>query len=672
MSTDFFVQQDIARRKTGWLVVFFVLAVVSIILAIYLMAAFIVTAGEPLLAEAGRPVPPVRGLWNPPLFLGVSLMTLAVILAGSLYKMSELSSGGEAVALLLGGRPINPQTKDLAERRLLNVVEEMALASGTPIPPVYVLDRESSINAFAAGHQPGDAVIGVSRGCLAYLTRDELQGVMAHEFSHILNGDMRLNLRLTGTVFGILILAVLGYYMMRFAGSFRSSDKKGGGVAAGVFGIGLALMIIGYVGVFFGKLIKSAVCRQREYLADSAAVQFTRYPPGIGGALKKIGGLPETSRIRDAHAEEVSHMFFSDAFEGMFFNFFATHPPLPKRIRRIDPGFDGTFPRVAPLVETGVAADKVAAPPVPERQEEDIRRFLDKFGKGEPREKGRARAMPLNPALVMGQVGLPGAVPMVYAAAMLAALPQDLLAAAREPYSARALIYALLLGQDEAVRNRQLEYLRQRIEPPSYRETLQTASVVAQLSDEARVPLVDISYPALKRLSPDQYTAFRGHVETLVKADEKIDLFEYMIRSLLLRNLDVHFGLAKPVSPRYHAITPVRTPFAQVLSTLAYAGQETQEAAQCAFDQGTAGLSEKPPMLPKQECTLAALDEALQELAQAAPKLHRVILGGCVACIAADGKVTVKESELLRAVAGVLGCPVPPIPLQQRPVEPTP
>ena len=658
MSTSFFEQQDAARRATGWLVVFFVLAVVSIVAVIYVLAAAIYAASQDGQAT-GAAAP---GLWNPPLLLWVGLGTTAVILLGTLYKIAELARGGETVALLLGGRLIDPQTKDLAERRLLNVVEEMALASGTPCPPVYVLDREPSINAFAAGHQPSDAVIGVSRGCLDYLTRDELQGVMAHEFSHILNGDMRLNLRLTGTVFGILVLAIVGYYLMRFSGAAaRSSRKQGAGVAAGVFLGGLALFVIGYLGVLFGKLIKCAVSRQREYLADAAAVQFTRYPAGIAGALKKIGGLPARSRIRDAHAEEVSHMFFCDALEGTFANFFATHPPLAKRIQRIDPSFDGRFPEVAPLAEADAAA--VAAPrPAPagaigDEQAREIREFLQTA-----RQEKRKRAMPLGAGQAISATGAPGAAQLLFASALVASMPPPLVGATREPYAARALVYALLLAEDEAVRRRQLGHLQRHIEQPLYGETLRLAAEARQLSDEARAPLIDMSFPALKRLSAEQYAAFRDNVEALVQADARIDLFEYMVRSLLLRNLDVHFGRAKPVVARYYAVTPLVKPLVTVLSTLAYAGQQTQEAAEHAFQQGIASLGRDMPILAKADCTLGALDAALEELAQAAPKVQQIILASCVACVAADGKATVRESELLRAVAGTLGCPMPPLP----------
>ena len=375
MAIDFFDRQDHAHRQTIRLLVMFVLSVVVIILSIYLVVAVAAGGMESRAAHhspygsvyAERPEGPAAPtVWNPQLFLAVTLGTIAVITLGSLYKISELSSGGESIALMMGGRAVNPQTIDLAERRLLNVVEEMALAAGVPVPPVYVLENEPGINAFAAGHQPGDAVVAVSAGCLKYLSREELQGVLGHEFSHILNGDMRLNLRLIGIVYGILVLAVIGYYLLRSAGSFSSSrdDKRDNGAALMLI-LGLAMLVLGYLGVFLGNLIKAAINRQREFLADASAVQFTRNPGGIAGALKKIGGLGDGSRIRDGHAHEISHMFFGDAFAGSFFNLLATHPPLPVRIRALDPDFDGRFPQVEPVAVADEAVQAESRPTRP-------------------------------------------------------------------------------------------------------------------------------------------------------------------------------------------------------------------------------------------------------------------------------------------------------------------
>ncbi len=650
MTSDFFDRQDHARRQTTRLLVMFVLAVVAIILAIYLLLAIGASGVEP-----GRPTAHASPtIWNPLLFLWVTLGTILVISMGSLYKISELSGGGEQVALMLGGRAINPQTRDLAEMRLLNVVEEMALASGVPVPPVYVLDHEPGINAFAAGHQPGDAVVAVSAGCLQYLTREELQGVMGHEFSHIVNGDMKLNLRLIGLVFGILVLAVIGYYVMRIAGLTSSRNSKQAGVAAGFFILGLALLILGYIGVFLGKLIKCAVSRQREFLADASSVQFTRNPSGITGSLKKIGGQAEGSRIRDGHAHEISHMFFGDAFAGTFFNLFATHPPLERRIRAFEPEFDGRFPVVQPLTTRAEAIEKPphAGRPAP-------------LGTPIP-VAAAAAALPTVMALDVGntvqRIGTPQAEHLSQAGQMVAEMPQPLLDAAREPFVAQAVIYALLLSRDdEATRIRQLQLLQGQIEPPLYQEAQQLVDMAQSLPTLARLSLVDLAMPALKKSSPQQYGQFRQVVEALVNADGKVDLYEYCIRTVLFNYLDVHFMLKRAPAIRYRTVDAVAQPAAIVLSTLAYVGQKQPEDVQRAFQAGAQNLLKQAELVPRQQCTLRTFDAALTELAQVSPNVKREIISAVTACIAADGKVTLEESELLRAIAAVLGCPLPPV-----------
>jgi len=635
---DFFEHQDAARRRTAWLVVLFVLAVAAVVLAVYAVFAFV--AGE---------------VWDPRLFAAVSLGTVTVIAVGSLYKTAQLASGGETVALMLGGRRVDPNTTDLAERRLLNVVEEMALAAGTPVPPVFVLDNEPSINAFAAGLTPQDAVIGVSQGSLAYLTRDELQGVMGHEFSHILNGDMRLNLRLIGILHGILLLALIGYYILRYGprSSGRSSKKDGGGA---VLLVGLGLLVVGSVGLVFAKMIRSSVSRQREYLADAAAVQFTRYPAGIAGALKKIGGLAQGSRIRDAHADECSHLFFGDAFHGAFFNLFATHPPLEKRIARLDPTFDGTFPKTRPLVET-----EAALAPSPERK--PLRRPAEGIlpAVGPASESMTPGRLVTDLAGVMDRIGLVVPEHLTRAAALIDQMPPRLVQAALDPFSARAVICAVLLNREETVRARQLALLQARLQDAVYRELLPLIPLVDGLGEEVRLPLVERAIPSLKGLSPSQYTEFRQIVEDLVKADNKISLTEYAIRAMLLSTLDVHFGLAKPPRIRYYAIRGVTGPVVAVVSTLAHAGQSREEDAQRAFRLGMKQLGLEAALLPRQECSLSQFDAALQELAKAAPKVKRPIVAACAACVAADGTVTVREAELLRAIASTLGCPMPPL-----------
>jgi Zn-dependent protease with chaperone function len=639
----------------------------------------------------GRMPPRTMSYWDPSLLLGVAFGTGLVIALASAYKVAELASGGEVVAQMLGGRLVDPQTADPAERQLLNVVEEMSLASGVPVPPVYVLDNEPSINAFAAGYQPNQAVVTVSRGCLEYLTRDELQGVLGHEFSHVLNGDMRLNLRLIGIVFGILSLSVIGYYVMRSAGwssSSRSRDDRGSNGAA-IFFIGLALLIFGYLGVLLGNIIKAAISRQREFLADASSVQFTRNPAGLAGALKKIGGLAEGSRIRDPHAHEISHMFFGDAFAGSWFNLFATHPPLEERIRLLDPNFDGAFPPTEPLPED---ADVIrASQPVAAfvgRTSESVPWRLD--GPGGPSHTSAAdaalaglaggatpRPVSTDRGRILRQVGSPQPEHLEHASRVVAGLPAMLLQAVREPYAARAAIFALLLSREnQPTRQRQWQMLQQSVEPPLLKVVQQLAGQTDQLPPDNRLSVADMAVPALKRLSPAQYGAFRQVVEALTAADGKVDLFEYCLRVVLFACLDVQFGLRPAPAVRYKSLAAVAPAATLILSALAYAGQSEPADIQRAFQAGTVPIFAGPPrsgeakmglsplqLLPPQQCTFDTFDAALGQLAQAAPAVKRQFLDAVVACIAADGKMTIEENELLRAIAAALACPLPPVPV---------
>ncbi|MDY0168626.1 MAG: M48 family metallopeptidase [Thermoguttaceae bacterium] len=635
---DFFERQDQAQRRTHRLVFYFAVAVFLIIVAIYVLLVFIlgILDGDLEGANAYLDNP-----WHPDLFLIVALGTCLVVGAGSAYKISQLSHGGEAVAAMLGGRRLNPQSTDLAERRLLNVVEEMALASGVPVPPVYVMDKEQSINAFAAGYSPGDAVIGVSGGCLTYLNRDELQGVMAHEFSHILNGDMRLNTRLTGVLHGIVIIALIGWILIRMVGSSRprsSRDSKGsGGIIIAVLAVGAGLLVIGGIGSLFARIIRAAVSRQREHLADASAVQFTRNPGGIAGALKKIGGVPATSKIENDHGSEISHMFFCSAAGSFASRVFATHPPLAERIRSIDPTFNGEFPKNVEPVRADEPRKSPAAKP------------RDPLGKvGET----------LDPAGVFGRFGTTGGQQVILAAALLEEMPDPLRAAAHEPYGARALVYCLLLDGNAEVRAKQMATLERNAEAPSFEETKKLLPMVDRLPDDARLPLVELSFPALKHLSPEQYDRFTANCTALIEADGRLDLLEYTIRAMVLDQLDVHFGRRAAPKVRYTQLSSVASPAVQVLSTLAYVGSSDPNEVADAYSKGLAVLRRKESQLPAAQCNLGQLDKSLKTLAECSPLIKRQVLQACTATVAADNKVIPRERQLLHAIAAVLGVPM--------------
>jgi Zn-dependent protease with chaperone function len=653
---DFFQNQDVARKKTGLLIIYFVLAVVLIIVSVYLAIAAVLRPSAPL-DQPGEALT-LRALWDPQLFGLVAIATAALISGGSVYKIAALSGGGHTVAELLGGRLLHPQTTDPDERRILNVVEEMAIAAGTPVPPVYLLEKEQGINAFAAGHSPNDAVVAVTTGCVRRLSRDELQGVVAHEFSHILNGDMRLNLRLMGVLFGILLIGLTGWILFRSSigvgARVGARDNRRGGNPLPL--IGLALYIIGYVGVFFANLIKAAVSRQREFLADASAVQFTRNPDGIAGALKKIGALAEGSTINEPRAEEASHLFFGNAVcgVGQLFGLLSTHPPLSERIRRIDPSFDGDFSKVS------------LVPPA-------ARATMGESEREAPGRSPRPRSMTFNPAEAIARVGTIEPLQLIYAAGVLEEMSPTLAAQVRDPLGAQAVVFALLVDPSEPVRQSQLSWLDAHVLPAVVREIRMFLPEAQRLVPEARLPLVELAVPALRQMTRAQVHDFITGVHTLVEADRQVSLFEYALQKLLLRHLVTYFVREKPPPAKFSTAAPLAEPTAVVLSALARCGHSSQDGVVHAFEEGVKvlGWSEsRLELSPHETIDLKAVNDALRTLDAAIPRLKKQILLACAACIGADGRVTVEEGELLRAISDSLGCPMPPLLGQGDPTSP--
>jgi Zn-dependent protease with chaperone function len=643
MATDFFQQQDSARQKTTLLLVYFGLAVVTIIALIYFVVAGLFVWAPEFSNAPGS-------LWNPGLLLIVASAVTLLVGGASLVKTLQLAAGGKTVALMLGGQQVQGNTQEPRQRRLLNVVEEMAIASGTPVPPVYLLPEEVGINAFAAGHAPGDAVVAVSRGCLDYLSRDELQGVVAHEFSHILNGDMRLNIRLLGLIYGIIALSTVGQILMQLAARSRSSRDQESDNRQHLLLLGVALYLLGLGGAFFGRLIQAAVSRQREYLADASAVQFTRNPDGIGGALKKIGGLNAGSTIADGHASEVSHMFFADAFGQRLLTLFATHPPLQDRIKRLDPSFDGKFPAVRPVD----VDDAEPVGPQPGR--------IPKIVNVLPHMA--AAVSGLTPEATAAHVGDVTSQEVAYAEGLHVTIPESLRAAAQEPFCARALIYCLLLDSRPAVRTPQLAQLQARADSRDYAQVLRLADPVRELPDAARLPLVDLTIPALRQMSPRQHEAFRAQVAGLIHADRHVSVFEYALHCVLSRYLDADFNRVRPQARR-GTLEQLGPQMAKVLSLLAWEGQPEEEAARTAFEAGMRTYlgrdSTSYQLLPRAQCPLLEFDAALRQLGEMVPDIKRRVVESCAACILADRQVTVREAELLRAISATLGCPMPPL-----------
>ncbi len=629
---NFFKAQDKARQNTSRLIFLFVLAIISLIFLTNLL--FIGTFAYMGTDETDSFFTVLKNDFSLDIIVVISIGVSLLIILGSTYKIISLSKGGPAIAEMLGGQLVPQSTTDLNERKLLNIIEEMSIAAGMPIPKVYLLN-EPSINAFAAGQSHSNAVIGVTHGALSQLSRDELQGVIAHEFSHILNGDMRLNLRLIGILHGILLIGIIGEHITRSL-RYRTSSKKNGGGA--ILMIGFGLMIIGYVGTFFGKWIKASVSRQREFLADASAVQFTRNKNTIAGALKKIGGLNEGSLLESPSASEYSHAYFANGVNVFFESMFATHPPLKERIKQIDPGWNGRFIKPKPVVE------------------------------GKPETKGTSSsktgfavsAAIFSAAEAMETIGTLNGDNIEYAQQLLLNIPESLRTASQSAYSARAMVYALLI-KEQKDKNQAWKLLKEHADKtmPAITKELMTKSL--NLDERLILPLLELCITALRELSENQYIQFKHTVNNIITADQTVDLNEWVMQRLVIQQLDEHFTFRKPAKEKHAYLGAIKRDAETLFSLIAYIEHKNNDVqAKQAFELGKKEIGAFAfNIIPKEELSLNLLNTSLDQLMQLKPLLKSKILKACATIIMADGKTTRKGVELFRTISSSLDCPVP-------------
>ena len=647
---NFFEHQENARKAGKRLIVLFVLALIAVVIAVNAVGAFLY-----LSLMGGDGALRLQGALPNGFFLTNTLVTVGLIGGGTWIETQRLAAGGEAVARMVGARAVDPSTRDLLERRLVNVVEEMAIASGVTVPRVYIMDDEPGINAFAAGHAVNDAVITVTRGTLTRLTRDELQGVIAHEFSHILNGDMRLNIRLIGVLFGLTMIATFGRFLMEVGRG--SSDSKGG---AGAFvAAGLALFVVGYIGVFFGRLIKAGVSRSREFLADASAVQFTRNPDGIGGALRKIGGLAEGrvpgSAIRHPHAETLSHLFLGAARRNFASGLLATHPPLPERIKRIYGralGFSAApeLPVALALAGRDAAADATLAPLPFARPEVAVPSPLASLVASAP-------ALPL----VAESIGNP-----VPAKAPPASLDELLVHlglrdAVSDSTRAQLLALGLLVDKEQPMQDDQRALLAQALGAAAAQEVERLHGIAQRLPPGARLPVLDLLVPTLRRLPLATCERLLMLCHGLIHADGKLTLAEFLLFTVLKRRIGAPGRRAPAV--RYNAVRELAGDAALVLSLIASvrARADEPQAMQRAFG---AGLTLLPgvdaPIVAREALSLDAVDAALDRLNQLKPLAKPAFIKACTAAAFSGGATTWKAASCLRTVCAALDAPLPP------------
>ena len=629
---NFFEHQSLARRNSRVMLVLFLLSVVAVVLAVD------VVVGTVYLFMDDTPAAP--GLAGVPreVYIAGALVTLGLIAVVSLWNIIALVGGGAKVARMLGGRKVAPDSRDPLERRFLNIVEEMAIASGLRVPEAWIMDRERGINGFAAGWSVSGAVIAVTRGTLEHLTRDELQGVVGHEFSHILNGDMGLNIRMIGVLAGIVAIGSIGAFVIRMAG--EADDMRG---AVPLFVVGAAFFVIGYVGLFFARLIKAAVSRQREFLADASSVQFTRNPDGIAGALDQIRSTAGGALIYGRYAEEMSHLFFGQAIRVWLGGLFDTHPPLEDRIRRVHPGFQ-------PSAYRQRRGTEAAAPPEPEAVPPAGRRAAD-LGT----EWGRS---PADSAQLVGAL-IPEK--LSYAERLLAQIPAELREALREPQGAAAAVIALLLAQNDEVQRGQLQAIKAVGLTAMSERVAQMAVHTRELGLAFHLPLVDLALPAIKGWQEAAKLELLKGLEAVIYADRRVTLHEFVLLTLVREQL-----WRKPKPPRADKrIGELKPQAGTLLALLAHAGTradatgERAEALAKALRAGAEVMGiEVPQSTDFSPPTISASLEALKSLA---PMQKAVLVKGLFAAVTADGTIRIAEAGLMRLVGAVLDCPLPPL-----------
>ena len=650
-NTDFFSRQDEARKATGRLIVLFGLAVVMLSVGTYLGMLALITAIDPDIAAEYIGSASVFYV-DFELAFWALMVTGLVIGAGSYFKTSGLSKGGSVVAEEMGGREVDSSASDPLVSRYVNIVEEMSIASGVPVPRMYVLDGEPGINAFAAGYTMNDAAVAVTRGALEQLDRDELQGVVAHEFSHILNGDMRLNIRLIGVIHGILVMYLTGRILMS-ALRGGGSRGRGGGVAA-VAVAGLVLWLFGLGGLLCGRLIKSAVSRQREYLADAAAVQFTRNPAGLAGALKKIGGYEHGSKLNSKEAEEVSHMCFGNVRSGgvgLLTGWMSTHPPLEERIRALDPAFEGHYTKLKGAPSTATQGGGHAAA----------------SGLAGGAGGGGAAGTPtyeMKAGDVTKSVGQTSSQQLVYCSSLLDEVPQELMVARSEPMGAMALVYTMLLDDDPEERKKQSKMLKRYAQPGVIGEARKLWGKIGELRPELRLPLLDLLVPTLRRLTDQQYEAFTSMVDRLIWADDKVSFDEFILEQVLMHRLEMARFDANRKVVQFHSFGGVIGEIEIVLSCVAHVGHDNEREVRMSFseamDQLPPAVAEKISYRPPERWTYSNVSACLERLSKASPKIKKAVIDACAHCVMGDDAVVIREAEILRAICESLDVPLPP------------
>ena len=651
---NFYQHQEQARKQTGVLFLFFILAVTLIVIAINAVAFFVFSQ-----IEEGR-TGLTQWIQSPACWIAAAV-TLSIIIGGSVSKAMQLSNGGAAVAVMAGGNYLSLETKDPQKKQLINVVEEMAIASGIHVPQIFILEDEAGINAFVAGTSPNNAALAITQGALDTFNRDELQGVIGHEFSHILNGDMNINIKLISVLAGILLIGKIGETLTRSSsyGRHRRSDNKG-------WVVGLALMVVGYIGLFFGRLIKAAISRQREFLADASAVQFTRNPNGIGQALFAIQSHQNGSLLNTPNAEDMSHLCFGETVKVKLSGLLATHPPLDERIKAIDPSLPARLrarQRKQKTLKTKPPHQAVAAHSAPHQDAELLSGLHSQHVPSPPPSTAYdGTPIEFSPSKLAGaatslksSIGNPAQKHQQYAQKLLASIPSQLLDTAHSREHADIIIYILILATMTTQGKDAITIIKQDTNADKANKTIECYKLLKQNPETIRLPLLEIATQSLSLQSQKNTIQLLSRIETLINLDNQFTLSEFVIFCLVKKH-------TTPNKQKHHTISRYDTVFIEIqhiLAALCATSSTSGEINTRTFHQAYSAFSttEVAPSLP----SIQQLSISLEKLGQLSPLLKQPIIDACIDCILDDDHVSIREIELLRAICETLDCPMPPL-----------
>ena len=658
----FYERQHQAKRKTWVLLSYFILAIIFIIVAvnavIYLTLFF---------SDSHR-VMSVSQWVTTPISWGIAAITLAVIISGSLFRYAKIRQGGDAIAVWAGGRLVSKQTQNSLEKRLLNIAEEMAIASGTHIPRVYILEEEAGINAFVAGYTPNNTILAITKGALENLTRDELQGVIGHEYSHVLNSDTRINLNLMSILAGILLIGQIGESLLRGASRRRyyssRNDKNSGGQVI----LGLALMAIGYMGLFFGRLIKAAVSRQREFLADASAVQFTRNPYGIGGALFKIGQIQQGSELNNLHAEEMSHMCFGETIKVSFAGLLATHPPIEERLKAIDTSLPA---RMRSRLNQGKLTTANETTPFNTADSNfgmvntETQSLSSNFSGSSPHTAGKASVatsgeshFKIDKDQVKQSIGTLSTAHVDRAQLLIQKIPDQLFHIAHDLLLADSIIYGLVLTTMSTHGKQAIALIERETNKERSDATVSVYKSLRELPPEIRLPILEIAISTLEEMKPDGRQQIISLTKTLIELDSKFTLYEFIYVSLV----DKYLSLASQTkhSAPIKSYRQVENAIAVLLAAIVLTSEANATSQKEIYHQALAGFTNKNyQQLLTHPPGLETLNKAMELLARLTPLLKQPLVDACVDCILNDNHVARNEINLLRAICERLDCPMP-------------